>query len=191
MHATTGLGVANMACAVQAALMRHEPRLAVVFGIGGAYPSSGLRKGDVAIASSETYADLGVRSLDGDHGLEKIGIPLVAIGKRKYFNSFPLHAGMARKAARLLGAPVGQFTTVSMCTGTLAHALELERRYPGVICENMEGAAAAQVCLINKVPLMELRAMSNIVEDRDPSKWDIALAASRAQEALMQIITKL
>ena len=45
----------------------------------------------------------------------------------------------------------------------------------------MEGAAAAHVCAMHDVPFLEVRGVSNLVEDRDRAAWRIAEAADAAQ----------
>ncbi len=49
----------------------------------------------------------------------------------------------------------------------------------------MEGAAAAQVAALHGIPWLEVRGISNIVEDRDLTKWDIPKARRKpAQKAV-------
>jgi futalosine hydrolase len=81
----------------------------------------------------------------------------------------------------------GRFVTLSTCTGTSARAGELEERYKA-LCENMEGAAAAQTAIIHGIPWLEVRGISNVVEDRDLKKWDIPRAVQTAQEAVQHIM---
>jgi futalosine hydrolase len=52
----------------------------------------------------------------------------------------------------------------------------------------MEGAAVAQVCEQYQVPFLELRGVSNLVEDRDLSRWDLEGAAGGVQQALMALL---
>lgn len=54
----------------------------------------------------------------------------------------------------------------------------------------MEGAAAAQVCQQYHVPFLELRGVSNLVEDRNLDSWDLEGAAENAQQALMALLRK-
>jgi futalosine hydrolase len=79
--------------------------------------------------------------------------------------------------------------TVSTCTGTTARAIEIEARTGG-ICENMEGAAVALACRQLSVPLLEIRGISNLVEDRDSRRWDLANAMAAAQEAVIILLEK-
>jgi futalosine hydrolase len=52
----------------------------------------------------------------------------------------------------------------------------------------MEGVAAAQVAELHHVPWLEVRGISNIVEDRDPGKWDIPKAATAIQTAIVRLL---
>ena len=85
-------------------------------------------------------------------------------------------------------ARTGPFVTVSCCSGTAALGEAMAARFPGALCEGMEGAALAHVAAIYQVPLLELRAVSNLVEDRDMSRWRIREAAETAQAAARVIV---
>lgn len=188
VHMASGVGIANAARAATVLRERHRPSALLVFGIGGAYPDSGLVPGDLALADREIYADSGLLLEDGPCGFEKMGLPLVRKGRRKYFNEFPLDRGLLRRASRELeGARAGAFLTVCQSTGTRQRAHALEGRF-SAICENMEGAAVAQVCAVYGLPLLELRGISNIVEDRDPSGWLKKAASENCQVAVIRLL---
>lgn len=187
----SGIGKVNSSHAASLMLQRYSPSFIINFGIGGAYPLAGLCVGDVAVATKEIYADEGVSLKEGFRTLEYIGIPLVKTGGKSYFNEFPLEPGLCREAlsaAKSIGrAKKGIFATVSACTGTGKGASLIAERFRA-ICENMEGAAVAQISRIYGVPMAELRGISNIVEDRDTSGWDIPLASHNCQEALIKLL---
>jgi len=192
---TTGIGKVNAASAATLLLERFTPELMINTGCGGAFPGCGLGVGDLAVADSDCFADEGVQAPGGWRGLDLIGIPVYEGRGERIFNWLPLGAGVAEGAlqcARAHGfqAQLGPFLTVSTCSGTAARAKELLRRFPG-ICENMEGAAVAQVALIYGVPLLEVRGISNMVEDRDLARWDLARAVSEAQRFLLAYLEKL
>lgn len=191
----SGIGKTNAAHAATFLIQNYSPSLVVNFGIGGAYPSSGLNPGDIAVASKEVYADEGILLKSGFHTLQLIDIPLFKRGRRKYFNEFPLDTGLGRKmmtAAAVSGyrAGAGIFATVSTCTGTRKRAGELSKRY-GAICENMEGAAIAHNCLIYGIPFIEVRGVSNMAEERDVSKWEIRSASRNCQKTVMAFVCAL
>ena len=187
-----GMGKANAAHAATMLLSRRGIEALIVFGIAGAYPGSGARIGEVALATEEISGDEGVLAPAGFKDTEHIGIPLVRIGSVQMYNTFPAPLPLLDRARRALASlPTqvheGPFVTVSTCSGTAERASELEQRYHG-LCENMEGAAAAQVALYHDIPWLEVRGISNLVEDRDLRKWDIPGAASVAQKAVIAIL---
>lgn len=191
MFGISGMGKTNAAHAVTILIERFSPSCIVNFGIGGAYPSSGLTIGDIAVAEKEVYADEGVLLKDGLHSFAEAGIPLVKAGGRKYFNEFPVDrhlSTLARKAAGSVAhCKSGMFLTVSACTGTKKRAGELETKFRP-LCENMEGAAIAHICRLYGIPFVEIRGISNIVEDRNKKKWDIKLAAENCQQAVLRFL---
>jgi futalosine hydrolase len=193
--AVTGMGKVNAASAVTALLEKTSPRLLINTGCAGAYGGSGLTVGDLAIASAEIFADEGVATPAGWKPLDCIGIPLVQRNSSSFYNEFPLSMRYAEKAVHLavaLGLHVrrGKFLTVSTCSGTAARGDELHRLFGGV-CENMEGAAVAQVALMYNVDSFEVRGISNMVEDRDLSRWDITRAVEQVQRFLVKYIEAL
>ena len=75
----------------------------------------------------------------------------------------------------------GAFVTVNCASGTAKRGNMLGARYRA-LCENMEGAAVARVCREFNLPCLELRCVSNLVEDRDTSRWQLKKACRRAGE---------
>jgi futalosine hydrolase len=196
----TGLGIANTAHALTCALQAGQPDLVLQVGVGGAYLSSGLRVGDIAVASEENYGQLGVRTREGWQPAELIGIPVLQAEGTAYFNRFPLEpAWVARAETALRGAVweggpvavgVGPFVTAEECSGTAELGAARAARFRA-ICENMEGAAAAHLCRLYGAAFVEVRGISNLVEDRCRARWNLPLAASRAQQAALLLLAGL
>jgi futalosine hydrolase len=190
--AVTGIGKVNAACAATLLLERFRPAFLINTGCGGAFPGSGLSLGDLAVASSETFADEGVETPEGWRGLELIGIPLCEVAGEPVFNTIPMPRHLCEEALSCargggFNAEPGPFLTVSTCSGTKLKGEELLHRFPG-ICENMEGAALAQVALSYGVPLLEVRGISNFVEDRNLARWDLKRAVGEVQGFLSSFL---
>ena len=190
----TGIGVVNTAQALTVALQEVSPECVLQIGIGGAYLSSGLDKGDLALATEENYGDLGVITPAGWSPADEIGIPILS-ADRNYYNTYPVDPTLVARAQHILeqsGECVvqGPFITVQQCTGRKDIGNELAARF-NAICENMEGAAAAHVCTLYAVPFLELRAISNLVEDRNKDAWDIPQSVQRVQIAARKFIEAL
>jgi len=191
-----GMGKINASHTATLMLARFDPEALVVFGIGGAYPSSGAGIGDLAIAKEEIAGDEGVLTREGFKDTGYIGIPLLKTATSRFYSTYPSSVPLVHRSLQALATyrnsgqgkiHVGSFVTLSTCTGTATRARELEERYHG-LCENMEGAAVAHVAELHGVPWLEVRGISNIVEDRDLTKWDIPKAAGAAQQAVQQIL---
>jgi futalosine hydrolase len=198
----TGIGKVNAAHSATCIIEHFPVRVIVNIGVGGAYPGSELNTGDIALASKEICGDEGVITSKGWESFRKIGIPLVSHGNKKYFNEFLLDKKLLIKVKDSIPSnpslkkggwgdfqiKSGPFITVSAATGTRKRAIELEKRFDA-ICENMEGAAIAQVCTIYKIPLLEIRGISNIAGVRDKRKWDLELASYNCQKTFMSLLT--
>lgn len=193
----TGMGGVNTAHGLTALLEARRPDLVLQLGVGGAYPGGGLGIGDLAVATEEIYGDVGVRTADGWQPADLIGIPLVEVAGVEFYNRFELDAELAGRARQLLtvgaegSVAAGPFVTVQECTGTQALAEERGRLFPGALCENMEGAAAAHICRLYGVPLLEVRGISNLVEERRRQSWDLPGAATRAQQGCLRLLAEL
>jgi futalosine hydrolase len=191
--ATSGIGKANAASITASLIMQWQPELVINTGCAGAYPEAGLKIGDLALAVSEIFGDEGVMTPSGWQGLEHIGIPMLEIKGERYFNEIPLSFSVAEKAGQLavaLDLPLrrGRFLTVSTCSGTEQRGRELCDRFSAPLCENMEGAAVALVALQHGVDCLEVRGVSNLVEDRDLSRWDIPFAVEQSQRFILKFL---
>nr|WP_320049097.1 futalosine hydrolase [uncultured Desulfuromonas sp.] len=192
--ATTGIGKANTAAAAALLLHQFHPDIFVMVGCGGAFKDSSLQLGDLAFASEEIYADEGVTSPQGFLDMSQLDLALATIEDRCYFNHYPVDLTTTQHACKRLkdnfsqnpNCQLGPFVTVSNCSGTDSLGLDRHERYQPII-ENMEGAAAAHQCLLAHTPFMELRSVSNFVEDRDFSQWNLPQAMENAQKALLSL----
>ncbi len=166
---------------------RTEISAILLYGVGGAYlapepvmqpPLLGL-----CLAEREVMGDLGICLPPGiDSFPDHLGGP----------TEFSLASPLLATAKKILHAHgqqyfSGTFVTVNSASGTASRGEALRARWQGV-CENMEGAAVARVCLEYNLPLLEIRAISNLVEDRNPRNWRLQQACNRAAEAAALLI---
>ncbi|NOZ25856.1 MAG: futalosine hydrolase [Nitrospirae bacterium] len=198
----SGVGKTNAAHAATLLIEKFRPAMIVNFGVGGAYPGTGAGVCGIAVADSEIYGDEGVVTRDGFKDMRDMGMALVQappgsdVGagrrRRRIYNRIPIQPVPVRKAysalKRLSFSPLkGPFVTVSTVTGTAARAAELQAMY-GAVCENMEGASVAHVCVLHRVPFLEIRGMSNLAGERDKRRWRLKEAAVECQRAVMGVL---
>lgn len=190
-----GVGKINAAAATAVLIEQHRPRLVINTGCAGAYIGSGLSIGSLAVASEEVLGDEGVIVTDGWKDLAHMEIPALDHGGRQHFNIISLSRHASEKAMQLadyygVALTRGRFATVSTCSGTRQRGEELVRRW-SVIVENMEGAAVAQVCLRYGIDCLEIRGVSNLVEERDMKKWEITRAVDAAQRFVLKYLEEM
>jgi len=187
----TGIGKVNASHAATAIVENNHVDKIINMGVGGAYPGSGLGLGDVAIASKEIFGDDGVITSKGWKDMKEIGIPFLHKGREKYFNEFslsiPSESFFKAHGNNVIKTRPGIFITVGSASGTQKRAKELEKRFDG-ICENMEGAAIAQVSAIYGIPMMELRGISNIAGIRDRRRWKLKEASRNCQKIVLDLL---
>lgn len=187
-----GVGKVNAAHSATLMLENYNVNLMILFGIGGGY--KGAWTGDVAVAQSENYAEEGILTEDGWKSMEFIGFPLLK-NEKEYFNTFPMDNELSQLAVKVssdlgFNTAYGNFITVSQCSGTRESGELLKNRFNG-ICENIEGAAVAHICAMYGIPVVEIRGISNIIENRDPKKWNIPLAVSNCNKVVSELVKRI
>ncbi len=186
-HSSTlvsGVGPVETAIGLTRYLLESQKKIMGVlqFGIGGAYLQQDsecqARLLDICLASQEVAGDLGICYSDRIEPL-----PLELTGSLVYeMDTALLTRVKVLLRAQNMSPKVGSFITVNAITGTEKRGEMLRSRWKG-LCENMEGAAVARVCMEFGLPCVELRCISNYVEDRNMEKWRLQEACTKAGEA--------
>ncbi len=193
-----GVGPTAAAATLAAYLARREQIYTgvIIGGVAGVYPKAEspgenpqypAQLLDICLADREILGDFGIAA---PHGAEPFTGPELAARHEFSLASPLLQSAAAILRRRQIPFHCGPFVTVNAATATLERGLALARRYHG-LCENMEGAAAALVCRDFKLPLLEIRCISNLVADRDPSRWRLAEAIARSGEVLRELLPEL
>ncbi|MDW7773359.1 MAG: futalosine hydrolase [Desulfobulbaceae bacterium] len=191
-HLLTGVGPLETAVRLSSRLHGHGENVAAVinFGVAGAYahtgsPGPGLL--DICLAEREVMGDLGICLHDRIERLtgKELGVP----------DSFIMDHLMLREAGEVLRAEriayySGTFVTVNCASGTAERGAMLAMQHEG-LCENMEGAAVARVCSAFALPCLEIRCISNMVEDRDTGRWQLQKACVRAARVTASVVRHL
>jgi futalosine hydrolase len=159
-----GVGPVEAAAATAAAIAAHEPRAIVHVGIAGARRECALPPATLVIGSEAKYCDLDV-------------------AQRWAPSVVPAAPALLMAAARTLpGArqlPIGTSARVGGTSGCLVEA--------------MEGFGVLRAAQRAGVPAIEVRAISNEIEEPDRARWhfDAALAAiTGATPALVREVAR-
>lgn len=185
----TGVGLTETVLSLSRRLLNAEEIVkgVVNLGVAGAYVDTGVKVLDVCLASCEIIGDLGV--CNGDQ------VAHFADGNIKPPVSFSLLNPLHEHAISILNKNKisyhsGIFVTVNAVSGNKSRGIYLRDQYQA-ICENMEGAAVARVCAACGIDCLEMRSVSNLVEDRDPSRWKLADAIDICAHAASQLVPTL
>lgn len=196
-----GPGAVNTAQSLTAAIERFAPDLIVQVGCAGGFAQAGVSVGDVAMATEEIDAHMGIEPTDSTEGdgvrLAPLPFPLLEREEQQYRNRFPLDQNLADEAlaaARHLrptgfSCHKGPFVSGSTITATASRASALFALWSPLM-ESMEGAAAAHTALHYGIPLVEIRGASNLVGPRDRNTWNLPLAFENSCACLMAFLRR-
>lgn len=176
----SGVGPAAAAATTAAALTSDEWSAVLSLGVGGGFePAAPV--GSVVLGTAIVAADLGTDSPDGFIPLDQLGLGPVRFAVPDRWAA----TAERRITRRVLSLQVvrGEVLTVSTVTGTQSRAGRLKAQHPDAAAEGMEGAGVATAAAAFGVPVMEMRAVSNLVGARDRPSWRLALALDVLAEA--------
>lgn len=182
MMAICGVGPVESAVRVMRLLGDHAAKIkhVVNFGIGGAYQEEGVETGigllDICLAESEVLGDYGVCY---GNQVKPFADPELT-GKIQFtLDKDLLNYARQELNGNNLNFFTGPFVTVNGASGTAERGSFIKKTFNG-ICENMEGAAIARCCEMFSLPMLEVRVVSNMVEDRPGKAWRLKEACSRS-----------
>jgi futalosine hydrolase len=166
--------------------LHGKPDLAINAGIAGSF-NNDLHIGDVVVAESECFADLGIE--DGSSFLTHHEAGLMDR------NEFPFTDGVltadldfVSKFKRIMKKT--RAVTVNTTTGSDESRLKLLNRYNAGI-ETMEGASFFYICKRERIPFLAIRAISNRIEKRNRENWNIQLALDNLAIKLNEVFLML
>jgi len=177
-----GVGPAAAAAGTSRALAGGEHDCVLFAGIGGGFAP--LTAGDIAIASTIAFADLGAETPDIAGGFT--AITELGFGTDRY----EVAPKLSVELTDVTGGHLGTVMTVATVTGTAATADALVARFPDAVAEGMEGAGVAAAAEAFGVPFGELRAISNAVGPRDRAAWRIPDALASLGRAIAAIAAR-
>jgi len=178
----SGVGQLKTCYALQKKINAKRPDLVIQAGFGGSSSKEDI--GKVFTIRSEKIADLGVMEKTGftniyDMGLEKPDLSPFQDGKLLNPYLFLL---------RWTKLPIMDGVTVNEMKSADFPGFQ---RNDSLVVESMEGAALHYVCLMEKIPFLQIRSVSNVTGDRDKSRWKLKEARESLHKSLVFLFQKL
>lgn len=180
----TGVGGAAMSWALQKRFAAGpQPSLVIGAGIAGSYVAA-VVPGDVVVARSDCFADMGVDDNGSFRSLFRANLADP--------DTYPFSGGRIHCTGRLFDLVARKYRTVTAATVNMssgsAPVIERIRKAWDPEIETMEGAWLAYTCALAHTEWLSVRAISNMVEPRNPRNWDIPLALRNLREAMKEIL---
>ncbi len=165
----TGVGMVATAFALGRVLEKQRYKLVVNAGICGSF-NKNLPIGQVVTVSSDYFPELGAENGEEFLNLSELGLEKPENLK---FYAKPIKTTL----------PDVSGATVNTAHGNQTSIERFLKQHP-VDVESMEGAAVFYACKQANIGCVQIRAISNEVETRDKSKWNIPLAVRNLNDFL-------
>ena len=163
-----------------AKILNETYDLALNVGICGSF-NANLEIGSVVNIYEDCLAEMGAE--DGSGFLSMRELNLDAVTKITNINQ-----GALNQVVELL--PKVNGITVNKVHGNEVTIKETFDRFHPIV-ESMEGAAFMFACQHERIPFLQIRAVSNIVEKRNRDRWNIPLAIENLNKKLIELLDNL
>jgi len=164
----SGVGKVNAAACTQILIDCFHADRVINTGIAGALKNE-INIGDIVLSSDAVQHDMDVQVF----GYRQGQIPRM---KSSVFQADKTLIGEAEKACRKthpeLGVFIGRVVSGDQFIADNTVRENIARTFDAFCCE-MEGAAVAQVCSINRIPFIIIRAMSNKADGTASGQYDV------------------
>ncbi len=182
----TGIGMVNSAYVLTRILARETFDLIIHIGVCGSY-NKNFALGQIVHVRENIFGDMGATDALGNFlDMRTMGFRHFSADGKDYYNAIE-NPNDTNRFFNHVKIPSVKGLTVNTVNGDSARIESMKRLFNPDI-ESMEGAAIALVCVQECVPYFEFRSISNYVEPRDTSKWNLPLALSSIQDFTIEMI---
>ncbi|HUQ64978.1 MAG TPA: futalosine hydrolase [Flavitalea sp.] len=178
----TGIGSTATAYALTRQLLWRSPEMVIQAGIGGSF-SNDYPPESVVFISEEVFADLGSFQDGGFTDIFDLG--LAGTDDHPFTNRKLVNAQLEQWVK--YGLPFVSGATLNCISSNRDQVEWIKRIYTPVI-ESMEGAALHYACLMEHIPFIQLRAVSNFAGERNKDNWKLKEAIAVLNEKLRRIL---
>jgi len=179
----TGVGPASAMYSLTRQVALKKPDLVIQAGLAGSFDDK-LVPGSVVFVKEDRFADIGVREKGGMKDLFELG--LASPRQFPYQNGW-LKNRYPKPKTSFKKWPTVRGITVHEISSSKKHIDILSEKYDPAI-ESMEGACLHYVCLMEEIPFMQIRAISNKIGVREKKRWNFTESIHQLNETLIQII---
>lgn len=179
-----GIGLTATTYALTKYLTLKRPDLVIQVGVGGSFDPA-LIPGSVVVVKKETIADQSVIELNQLKTL--FDLKLLPHNQFPYRKGWLVNNSELLKKSRLKKVPgisVNEITTSKKKVDYYKNAFN-----PSV--ESMEGAALHYTCLMENIPFIQFRGISNAIAERNKKKWNMKESIINLNHEVMHFLSLL
>lgn len=179
-------GVGSPACMYRLtkALQHKKYDFAIQAGIAGSF-SDELAPGATVVVKKDVFAELGV--LENKVFRTLFETNLAKPADQPYTNGWLMNASSFMNKAGLRTVTA---VTVNTIADNTVNGISYVEKFQADI-ESMEGAAFHYCCLMEKIPFLQVRAISNVVGERDKTRWKLEQSISNLNNQLPLLVNKI
>ena len=181
----TGIGLTATTYSLTKQFSLKRPDLVIQAGVAGCFDKS-IPFGTVLAIKQDAIADESVVELKKLKPL--FNLKLVPQNRAPYKNGWLVNPGTVLfKKSQLKpvkGISVNQITTSN-------RAIRFYKDEFNPVTESMEGAALHYVCLLEKIPFLQIRSVSNYIGERNKKKWNMKDSIDNLNIELVSLLGKL
>ncbi len=183
----SGVGLPSTIYRLTSLLCKEKYDMVINPGIAGSY-NDGLKIGDVVCLATEQFGDIGIDDNGELRTLFEMGY--VDQGNAPFTNGKLCCPVSNLKYKTLAKLPKANGLTVNLVSGNEAEIEKRKSKFCADV-ESMEGAGVFYVCLLQDVPFIEIRAVSNKVEPRNIKNWNMPLAIMNLGKVTIDLLEEL
>lgn len=180
----TGIGLTAATYALLNQINIKKPAFIIQAGVGGCFDIN-IKLGTVVAIKKETIADQSVVELKTLKTL--FDLKLLPQNKNPFSNGWLVNSNdilRKIKLRKVTGISVNEITTDKK-------KVKLYRDRFKPVIESMEGAALHYVSLMEKIPFLQIRSVSNYIAERNKQKWNMKEAVENLNKDLISILIQL
>ena len=179
----TGIGLTATTYSLMRQLRLKKPELVIQAGVGGCFDTS-IPLGQVVVVKQEAIADQSVIELNQLKTL--FDLKLVPQDQYPFKKGWLINNNEVLKKPSLRkvkGISVNEITTSKQ-------KVKFYNETFNPVVESMEGAALHYVCLMEKIPFIQLRAISNYITERNKKKWNMKESITNLNKEIIKLLNK-
>ena len=181
----TGIGLTSTAYHLTRQLHLKKPELVIQSGVAGCFDKK-MPLGSVVVVKQDTIADQSVIELKKLKTLFDLNLVPQ--------NQFPFRKGWLVNPHLALAAKSKLKAVKAISVNQITTSKQMIRFYENEfhpVTESMEGAALHYVCLMEQIPFLQIRSISNYIGERNKKKWNMKESILNLNKSMIHLLESL